>query len=220
MNLQETQMQLIADDNQRFVWFLSSNALDDGFIQDDNLIIIAELCVKESGHENELDHGAGITDSIKSGFQDFRGLGKIEKGFIQLLEELCSKHPTLIESQVKRNRSQRFTEWSFTALGRVLHFLKTKKVKDMNDDTCKELQILWEELETFGFDDLTWLEPHVQSALGMKNYMERAVQVTKLKENVADLEVVMKNLKAKMAAAEVDLEIARKELRLCKERFG
>ena len=129
MNLQETQMQLIADDNQRFVWFLSSNALDDGFIQDDNLIIIAELCVKESGHENQLDHGAGITDSIKSGFQDFRGLGKIEKDFIQLLEEVCSKHPTLIESQVKRYRSQRFSEWSFTALGRVLHFLKTKKVK-------------------------------------------------------------------------------------------
>ena len=86
---------------------------------------------------------------------DFKDLGKIEKDFVQLLEEVCSKHPTLIEGHRKRNRSKRFIEWSFTALGRVLHFLKSKKVKDMNDDTCKELQNLWEELETVRFDDLT-----------------------------------------------------------------
>jgi hypothetical protein len=60
------------------------------------------------------------------------------------------------------------------ALGRVIYFLKTRKVKDMNDQACKELQILWDELEKFQFD-LTWLEPQVQAALGMKNYVEKAL---------------------------------------------
>ena len=63
---------------------------------------------------------------------DFRGLGQIEKVFVPLLEEVCTKYPSLIECQQKRSR--RFIEWAFTALGRVLHFLKNKKVKDMNDE--------------------------------------------------------------------------------------
>ncbi|MED6131720.1 hypothetical protein PIB30_012423 [Stylosanthes scabra] len=101
---------------------------------------------------------------------DFRGLCKIEKRFVQLLEEACSNHPTLIESQKKRNRTQKFIEWSFTALGRVMHFVNTKSAEDMNHDACNELENLWEELSAFGFDDLTWLERHVQSALSMKNH--------------------------------------------------
>ena len=89
----------------------------------------------------------------------------------------------------------------------------------MNDDAYKELQILWEEVETFGFDDLTWLEPHVQSALGMKNYTEKAAQVKRLKDIVADLEIEMKSLKEKIAASEIDLEIARRELVKAEEGF-
>ena len=189
---------------------------------DDTCIIVAEVSVENSGHEDSSDnHSPKEMSSASNGeLMDFKGLGKIEKDFVQLLEEVCSKHPTLIESHRERSRSRRFTEWSFTALGRLLHFLKTKKVKDMNDDACKELQVLWEELETFGFDDLTWLEPHVQSALGMKNYMERAVRVKMLKENVVDLEVEMKHLQAKMAAAKIDLEIARRKLVKAEEGFG
>ena len=52
---------------------------------------------------------------------------------------------------------------------------------------------------------MTWLEPHVKYALGMRNYMERAMQVKKLKENVA--------------ALEIDLETARKELVKAEEVF-
>ena len=89
----------------------------------------------------------------------------------------------------------------------------------MNDDACNELQNLWEELEIVRFDDLTWLEPHVQSALGMKGYMERAAQVKKLKENVLDLEGEIESLKTKMTAADVDLEIAKKELAKAEEGF-
>ncbi|MED6132142.1 hypothetical protein PIB30_016564 [Stylosanthes scabra] len=51
-----------------------------------------------------------------------------------------------------------------------MHFVNTKSAEDMNHDACNELQNLWEELNAFGFDDLTWLERHVQSVLSMKNH--------------------------------------------------
>ncbi|MED6116817.1 hypothetical protein PIB30_103749, partial [Stylosanthes scabra] len=147
---------------------------------------------------------------------DFRGLGKIEKAFVQLLDEVYVKCPSIIECQEKRSR--RFREWALTALGRVLHFLKTKKVRDMNEEACNHLQILWEELQTFRFD-LTWLEPHVKSALGMKNYLERSAEVKSMKEKVAALEKEMKKLKALVASVEVDIEMARRELVKVEEGF-
>ncbi|KAJ7975930.1 Ubiquitin carboxyl-terminal hydrolase family protein [Quillaja saponaria] len=65
----------------------------------------------------------------------------------------------------------------------------------------------------------SWLEPHVQSALGMKTYLEKAEQVKKLQENVAALEIEMKRLKAKLAIAEVDAEVARRDLAKVEEGF-
>ncbi|KAF1878064.1 hypothetical protein Lal_00022773 [Lupinus albus] len=209
-----------------------------GFIVDDTCIIEAEIFVTKREHENQVDQAAKTATVAPVSTQvnavsdnpspmemsstslgeliDFRGLGKIEQAFVPLLEEVCSRHPSLIECQQKRSR--RFIEWAFTALGRVLHFLKTKKVKDMNDVLFMHLQVLWEELETFKFD-LTWLEPHVQSALGMKSYMERAAEVKKMKDNVAAREMEIKRLKAKMAAAEIDLEIAKRDLVKAEEGF-
>jgi len=55
--------------------------------------------------------------------------GNIEQSFVSILEQVCLQHPSLVESQEKR--SSRFTEWAFTALGRVLPFLSTKKMNDM-----------------------------------------------------------------------------------------
>ncbi|KAJ7975932.1 Ubiquitin carboxyl-terminal hydrolase family protein [Quillaja saponaria] len=147
---------------------------------------------------------------------DFRGLGQVEKAFVPLLEEVCSWYPSLVECQ--RKRSRMFTQWAFTALGRVLHYLKTTKVKDMTDDACEHLQVLWEELETFKFD-LSWLEPHVQSALSMKTYLEKAEQVKKLQDNVAALEIEMKRLQANLAVGEVEAEVARRDLVKAEEGF-
>ncbi|MED6113240.1 hypothetical protein PIB30_068984 [Stylosanthes scabra] len=62
-------------------------------------------------------------------------------------------------------------------------------------------KILWDELGVFGFDDLTWLEPHVKSALSMKGYVEREEMVKKLKCDVVDLEDKIKSLKANVADA-------------------
>ena len=88
----------------------------------------------------------------------------------------------------------------------------------MDEEACDHLQILWEELETFKFD-LTWLEPYVQSALGMKNYMERIDQVEKMKEKVSFLEMEAKMLEEKMIETKVNLEIARRELTKMTEGF-
>ncbi|MCH85047.1 ubiquitin carboxyl-terminal hydrolase family protein, partial [Trifolium medium] len=125
---------------------------------------------------------------------DFSTLGQ--------LEEVCSDTPSLIECPQKRSR--KFNDLAFAALGRVLYFLKTRKVKDMNEQACKDLQVLWDELQKFKYD-LTWLEPHVQYALGMKSYVEKALQLEKLKENMVALELETERLKVKCAAGEVNL---------------
>ncbi|XP_014513159.1 uncharacterized protein LOC106771673 [Vigna radiata var. radiata] len=147
---------------------------------------------------------------------DFRSIGKIEKDFIPLLEDVCSRYPSLLNSE--KWRSQRFIEWTLTALGRVLYFLNTKKVGDMDDDACNHLQTLWEELETFGFD-LSWLRPHVQSALDMKTRVGRILEVKRLEEKVTSLEEKTKDMRTKMIEAEVNLEITRRELVKAKEDF-
>ncbi|XP_052113940.1 MATH domain and coiled-coil domain-containing protein At3g58370 [Arachis duranensis] len=208
-----------------------------GFIVDDTCIIEAKISVSHPELEKKVDEAAppisvqvpakpiehadnplpmDISAIPIDELVDFRGLGKVEKAFVPLLDEVYAKHPSVIGCQKKRSR--RFSEWAFTALGRVLHFLKTKKVRDMDEEACSHLQILWEELETFRFN-LTWLEPHVQSALGMKNYMERSAKVKSVKENVAALEMEMKKLKAMVASVEVDLEMARRELVKVEEGF-
>lgn len=226
--IRETEHQFNADEiDWGFPRFISLNEFwnTKGFIVNDTCIIEVEILVNKPKHENQVDPPNNKIDDkpVKhidnllshemfttfGESMDFRGLGKIEQGFVPLLEEVCSRHPSLIDSQKKRTR--RFIEWAFTALGRILHFLKTKRVKDMNEDACNQLQILWEELETFKFD-LAWLEPHVQSALGMKTCMERTIEVKKMKENVTNLEMETKKLKEKMIEAEVNLEIARREL--------
>ncbi|KAB2594885.1 hypothetical protein D8674_030335 [Pyrus ussuriensis x Pyrus communis] len=147
---------------------------------------------------------------------DFRGLGKIDKAFVPFLEEVCLLHPSLIECQ--RKRSPMFTEWAFTALGRLLHFLKTNKGTDMNEDACEHLQLLWEELESFRFD-LAWLEPHVQSALGMKKFMERELEVKELRNNVDALEIEVKRLKARLNLAELDFEDAKRDMGEAEQSF-
>jgi hypothetical protein len=75
----------------------------------------------------------------------------------------------------------------------------------MNDLACKDLQILWEELEHFSFD-LRWLAPHVKSALGFKGYLEKSKEAEKLKENVVALELEMLRLKANLDSAKYLLE--------------
>lgn len=141
---------------------------------------------------------------------NLNSLGQEEALFVPLLEEVCTWHPNLIKCQ--RKRSPRFRQWAFTSLGQVLHFLKTKKVKDMSEDDIKYLHGLWKELVKSSGFELAWLEPYVESALGLKDYMERAKQLKKLKDNVVGLEIKMKRLRGELAAAEREFEVARRGL--------
>ncbi|RXI05099.1 hypothetical protein DVH24_006356 [Malus domestica] len=148
---------------------------------------------------------------------EFRGLGLIEKAFVPLLEEACSLHPSLIECVRKKNR--KVVECALTALGGLLHFLKTTKVKDMNGDAFTHLRSLWEDVEMFRFD-LAWLEPHVQSALGMKKFLERARRVKRLREDVEALDNEKKRRSAALAVTEAELEEAKRELAKEEEGFN
>ena len=129
-----------------------------------------------------------LTDLI-----DFEGLCQEEAVFLPLLEQVCSWHPSLPHSQ--REKSPRFVLWAFTTLGQVLHFLKTMKVRDMNDDACKKLQGLWKELTEHSGFDLTWLEPHVQLALAANSCLKKAEEVKRLAENVAALKFKAKSMR-------------------------
>ncbi|XP_014511350.1 uncharacterized protein LOC106770043 [Vigna radiata var. radiata] len=215
----------------------------DGFIVNDSCIIEVHISVHKSEHEKQVDESVRnidnklvqSTDNLSTKKMisnspgetvDFRGLGKVDNDYIPFLEEVCSRYPSLIDSK------KRYIEWSFTTLGRVLHFLNTKKVREMDDDACNHLQTLWEELEKCEFD-LSWLKPQVQSALGMKTCVEKVLavksleenvitlekDVTILKENISNLKTEAKTLKTKMFEAEVKLEITRRELVKAKEGF-
>ena len=150
-----------------------------------------------------------MSSTSASGLMKFRGLANIKKEFVPLLEEACSRHPSLIECQ--EESSPQYKEWSFTALGKVLHFLKTKKVGDMTTSDFEDLDRLYKELKTFKFD-LSWLEPHVKTALDMSKFVERAAEVKRLRENVNAMEIDSKRLETKLVAARNDLKMAEESL--------
>ncbi|XP_045794307.1 MATH domain and coiled-coil domain-containing protein At3g58220-like [Trifolium pratense] len=162
---------------------------NNGFLVKDTCIIGVEVFVRKSTHEKRVNQTVNLTTSLES-----HQTGHME----------VETHSPF--------RDADDAELVFTLLGRVLHFLNIRKVKDMNEQACKELQDLWDELVEFRYD-LTWLEPRVQSALGMKSYVERAMEVEKLKENVVVLKLETERLEAKLVAAEVNLEVERELLK-------
>ncbi|XP_045795792.1 MATH domain and coiled-coil domain-containing protein At3g58270-like [Trifolium pratense] len=179
-----------------------------GFIVKDVCIVGAEVFVCKT-FEKPVNQAAELTVSLASGSQN--GHVKVDVPIPNPevqgpTMEVCSDDPPSIERP--RKRSRKFTDLAFAVLGRILYFLRTKKVKDMDEQACKELQVLWNELKKFKFD-LTWLEPQVQCALGMKSFVEKALQVEKLKENIEAIELETGRLKAKLAAAEVNLNVER-----------
>ncbi|XP_058742655.1 ubiquitin C-terminal hydrolase 12-like [Vicia villosa] len=60
-----------------------------------------------------------------------------------------------------------------------------------------DLEVSWEEFKKYR-TDLTWLEPHVQSALEIKNYVDKALRLEKWKENEAAVEFETEKLKTKL----------------------
>lgn len=166
---------------------------------------------RTSGSTSSPDEGEiQGSDLTLRQFIDLDDLKPEDKRFVPFLEEVCTWRPSLIQSQMKK--SPLFRYWAFISLGKVLYFLKTKKVKDMSEDDINNLQRLWEELEKSSEFDLSWLEPYVQSALGVKPYLERANKMKNLKDKVVALEIKMKMLRDELAASQAEFEVARKGL--------
>lgn len=163
-------------------------------------------CVSSQTEEKVQIQGSDLT---LRDLLDLESLGTEAAAYVPLLEEACIWHPSLIRSQRKKTRL--FRLWAFISLGQVLYFLKTSKVKDMNEDACNYLLGLWEELKSSGFD-LAWLEPYVQSALGLKAHLERNVAVKKLQDDVVAMEIKMQKLRGELAAAEAEFGVARRDL--------
>ncbi|KAK7268194.1 hypothetical protein RIF29_20885 [Crotalaria pallida] len=181
---------------------------------DDEREIVSARTSGSSPTEGEIRSSADLTlkDLI-----DFESLKPEEEALVPLLEEVCIWHPSLIRSQRKSTRL--FRLWAFISLGQILYFLRTKKVKDISEDDCKNLEELWKELVRSSGFDLAWLEPYVQTALGVKAYMETAQELKKQMDNVVALEIKMKKLRGELAAAEAEFEVARKGLSELRKGF-
>lgn len=196
--------------------FMPLNELEDpfgGYILNDQCIIEVELfSVTLEGIEPKRctrRHKEPKDVHSKDDEVYFKDLGKIEKSLVPLLEEVCLWHPSLIDS--KKNKSSKFTEWAFTVLGRVLQFLKQHKWKDMNVEACQELQHLWEELQMSKLD-LSWLEPQIKSALNMKEYWEKVMEVKRLKQDLIVLETEMTKMKESLAETKGSVETTKQDL--------
>lgn len=152
-----------------------------GFIVKDACIVGVEVFVRKSTNEKPLNQALKLTTSVTGGCETSN-----------MEVEVCNEQAD-----------------AELALGRVMYFLKTKKVKDMNEQACKDLQALWDELKKFNKFDAAWLEPTVQSSLATRSYVEKALEAEKLKEYMVALELEMERVKTKLDVVEVDRDVER-----------
>ncbi|KAJ7950392.1 NBS-LRR type disease resistance protein [Quillaja saponaria] len=127
----------------------------------------------------------------------FRGLGLLHKKFIPLLEEAMSKHPELWTRR-PQEYSNEFSLWGFHALGRVLEFLRTVRIRDITSERKREFSRLWLELGAFGFD-LTWLEPSYRKVMTCSVDEPKIKRFEELKGEVISL---AKDLREKVVVVE------------------
>ncbi|KAL5060451.1 hypothetical protein RYX36_032055 [Vicia faba] len=205
MELPETESNHEFNATEENVWgfksFMKLTKLHDaekGFIVKDTCIVGAEVFVLKSTREKPVNQAASLMLGCQTS---------------HVKVEIPSSEPEATNLQTCSTLSSQPSEQAdvglvYAAMGKVIYFLNTRKVKDINEQACKELQVLWDELDKTKFD-LTWLEPQVESALGMKSYVEKALEVEKLKENVAVQELKTEMLQATLAAAKVSLDIER-----------
>ncbi|XP_014515408.1 MATH domain and coiled-coil domain-containing protein At3g58250-like [Vigna radiata var. radiata] len=208
--------------SKHFVFLNDINEPSSGFIVNDACMIEVGIFVIKNVYENEQYWtGREIDKDLHTEYPLFhemfmRSFANIDLNYVPLLENICLLYPYLLVSQEKR--SCKFTEWAFTALGRLLYFLNTKQVKDMDDEACDHLKKLWDEVKIFGFD-LSWLESDVKSALNLKNYTDKIANVRKAKERVDDLEIRTQKLKAEVIERETEFERAKTDLVKAEEGF-
>lgn len=187
--------------------FMTLNELEDpylGYVWNDKCVVEVEFfSVKLEGMEPtsrpiypSISKQSNVIHSEDDDVVNYKDLGQIDRALVPMIEDVCSRHPSLFDCNKKR--SCKFSEWAFTCLGQVLHFLKKNKWKDMNEEACEQLQALWEELEMSRME-LSWLEPRVKAALNMKGYVEKEMRVKRLKQDLVVLEAEVEKMKANLA---------------------
>ncbi|RYR45516.1 hypothetical protein Ahy_A07g031350 [Arachis hypogaea] len=92
---------------------------------------------------------------------DFYGLCQVDKSFLPLLKEACTKNPNLIESQ--RKHSEMLRQSAFDSLGRLLFLLHNVRIRDWINHK-QELQMYWEQAKLMKFD-LEWSSPAMERVL-------------------------------------------------------
>ena len=105
----------------KFIHLDELNDSSSGFMVNDTCIIEVQILVSKSEQENQVDQQVNKIDdnhdidkpikhtdiflpkeTFPTSFGelvDFQGLGKIEQAFVPLLEEVFSRHPSLIDCQ-------------------------------------------------------------------------------------------------------------------------
>ncbi|KAJ7969145.1 Receptor-like kinase [Quillaja saponaria] len=134
---------------------------------------------------------------------NFRGVGKIRKVFIPVLEEAISQHPHLWTSQ--EGRTIQCRRWAYSALGRVLYFLRNVKIKDLTMEKKAEFDKLWGEMDLFNFD-LTWLAIKHDQVMNASVDDEMLKAVEEQKEKISSLELDISEMKLQLMEAEHMLE--------------
>jgi hypothetical protein len=75
-------------------------------------------------------------------------------------------------------------------------------VEEMNEEACEWLQVLWDEVQVFGFD-LSWLAPQVEFAF---EYGEKMSKVNMLEEEKKRLEVRIQELSMELFETKKEME--------------
>ncbi|KAJ7975149.1 Ubiquitin carboxyl-terminal hydrolase family protein [Quillaja saponaria] len=140
---------------------------------------------------------------------DFRGLGKIRNEYIPLLEEAISQQPHLWSCQESRTKQCR--RWAYSALGRVLHFLRNVKIKDLTAEKKAEFDKLWREMDLFNFD-LTWLAIKQDEVMNAGVDEEMVMAEEEQKGKILSMELGINEMKWKLMEAEQELEKQRRVL--------
>ncbi|XP_048442460.1 uncharacterized protein LOC125478356 [Pyrus x bretschneideri] len=101
-----------------------------------------------------------------------------------------------------------FAKSAFKALGRLLHFLKTTKVKDMTEESCERLQLLWEEQSQPSASALRSPEHLHHASASSFHYRTFDVLENEIKRRMRDVDAMESEVqmrKAVVAVAKKDL---------------
>ncbi|XP_019433215.1 PREDICTED: MATH domain and coiled-coil domain-containing protein At3g58260-like [Lupinus angustifolius] len=201
-----------------------------GYLVNDTCIIEAYICVSHvalnTNIQNENLKNIVETNGSTSGKQEIESSDESERHSSTTCESsqkgkrVQGSDSTLRDTLDFEKLREEEKTYVPLSLGKVLHFLNTTKARDMNEDACNQLRNLWDEINksSSGFY-LTWLEPHVQNALGVKAQLERSSKMKTLRNSVVAMEIKMLRLRGELAATEAEFKVASKTLIEAREGF-